>query len=211
MVSQRVIGRLSLYRRILANLQEDGQQFVFSHELAVLAGCTPAQVRRDLMVLKTEGTPIRGYDIERLLGALDEVLVGTEVRKVVLVGIGNLGRAVLSYFQDRQSNLVVAGAFDRDPAVTGRVISGCRCYPMEDIKQVIDEENIRVAMLAVPAGSAQAAAKELVEMGIEGFLNFAPTPLNLGRNVYVEHVDIMTSLERVIYFTQNKGSKGSKK
>lgn len=202
MVSERVIGRLSLYRRILANLQEDGQRNVFSHQLAVLAGCTPAQVRRDMMVLNTEGTPTRGYNIEKLLEALDEILVGTHIRKVLLIGIGHLGRAVLSYFQDRQSNLVIAAAFDRDEAVTGRVISGCRCYTMDRLKEVMEREDIKVAMLAVPASSAQSAADMLVEMGIKGLLNFAPVHLKVDKSVYVEHVDIMTALERVIYFTQ---------
>ena len=195
---------MSLYRRILANLREDGQRSVFSHQLAVLAGCTPAQVRRDMMVLKTEGTPTRGYNIEKLLEALDEILVGSEIRKVLLVGIGHLGRAVLSYFQDRQSNLVIAAAFDRDEAVTGRVISGCRCYTMDKLKEVIDSEDIRVAMLAVPASGAQAVADMLIEMGIRGFLNFAPVHLKINPPAYVEHVDIMTALERVIYFTQLK-------
>lgn len=181
-------------------MQADGEKNVFSHQIAERAGCSPAQVRRDLMVLAGDGTPTRGYDVDAFLNALNDFLVGAQ--KHMLVGVGNLGRALLAYFAGRRENLAVVAAFDKDPQVTGRVIHGCRVHDMDELHDVLETEGIRVAILAVPAASAQAVADDLVRAGVRGILNFAPAPLLVPPNVYVEPIDMTMALEKVAFFAR---------
>lgn len=200
MISERTIGRLSLYRRILEQARSRGASHLFSHQLAERAGCTSAQVRRDLMSISTEGTPTRGYDVEKLLDGLNSFLEGSCEHRVALVGIGNLGRALLAYFASRRANLQVVAAFDRDPERTGRVIYGCRCYAVEDMERQVRQEAVTVAILAVPGPEAQGVADQLVRLGIKGILNFAPVPIQTPADVYVENMDMTMALEKVAFF-----------
>ncbi len=203
-VSDKTIGRLSLYRRILRELLESGRSQVFSHELATLAGCTPAQVRRDIMNLGVLGTPAKGYDVENLISGIGTVLDADEMQKVALAGVGNLGRAILAYFFARNPRFAVVAAFDVDPGKVNRVIHGCRCYPAEDLVQVVAQENVRVGIIAVPANEAQRVADAFCEAGVSGLMNFAPVRVRVPLGVYVEHLDVMTSLERVAYFARKQ-------
>ena len=202
MTSEKTIGRLSIYRRVLEQMQIAGEKNVFSHQVAERAGCTPAQVRRDLMVLAGDGTPTRGYDVDAFLNALNDFLVGAQ--KHMLVGVGNLGRALLAYFAGRRENLAVIAAFDQNPQVTGRVIHGCRVYDMDELEDVAAREGIHVAILAVPAPSAQTVAEHLVRAGVRGILNFAPAPLQIPPHVYVEHIDMTMALEKVAFFARRQ-------
>jgi len=203
MTPERTIGRLSLYRRLLRMALGDGTDSMYSHQLAERAGTTPAQVRRDLTYVGYSGNPRRGYDVRELLESIEAFLSPAKAERVALVGIGNLGRALLAFFRGRQPKLNITAAFDRDPDKTGRVIHGCRCYPVGRLAEVLAAEGIRTAILAVPASEAQRAADLLVNAGVQGILNFAPIPLRVPVAVFVEGIDMTMALEKVAYFAAN--------
>jgi redox-sensing transcriptional repressor len=198
--SPRCVARLSLYRRLLAELQAEKTDRVYSHELARRAGVSAAQVRRDIMGLGYSGTPNTGYEVQALVDSIAAHIDSPEGQQVALVGVGNLGRALLSYFQGRRAKLRIAAAFDNDPEKAGRVIGGCRCYGTGELPGVIRKERITVGIVAVPAAAAQETAELLVKAGVAGLLNFAPVPIEVPPHIYVEHVDITIRLETVAFF-----------
>lgn len=208
MVPERTVGRLSLYRRLLERQRGFEEGFVYSHELAAMACVTPAQVRRDLMAIGYSGSPNRGYRVADLIRAVGSVLDGDELQKAALVGVGNLGRAILAYFGGRRPSLKITAAFDTDPRKTGRVIGGCRCHGMDSLERVVADEGVNVGIVCVPADAAQEAADRMVEAGVGGILNFAPVPLRVPSAVYLENRDMTTSLEKVAYFARQGGEDG---
>ena len=179
MISGKTIGRLSLYRRLLNRLLNDSIRSVYSHELASLAGVTAAQVRRDIMNIGYSGNPNRGYDVQKLIDGIANFLDEPEGQNVALIGIGNLGRAILAYFAGRRPKLTIVAAFDIDPDKIGRVIHGCPCYSIDQMQRIVDELSIGIATLCVPATEAQNVAEKLVEAGFQGILNFSPVPLHV--------------------------------
>ncbi|MCC6694488.1 MAG: redox-sensing transcriptional repressor Rex [Candidatus Hydrogenedentes bacterium] len=203
MASNQTIGRLSLYRRLLHGLQSDGVRNVYSHQLARLAGATAAQVRRDIMVVGYSGSAAHGYEVGALMESIGQFLDTAPVQRVALVGVGNLGRALLAHFVGRHHRFSIVAAFDVDTHKTGRVIHGCRCHTLAELGEVLAAQEIRIAMLAVPPGEAQETANRLVDAGVTGILNFAPVRLWAPRNVYVEDMDVTMALERVAYHAGN--------
>jgi redox-sensing transcriptional repressor len=199
--SVKSIGRLSLYRRLLNTLAADNITNVFSHELAAMAKVTAAQVRRDLMATGYSGSPIHGYEVKELIKSIGNFLDSPKPEGVILIGVGNLGRAILAYFAGRRPKLSIVAAFDSDSSKVNRVIQGCRCHPLREMADFIRENSIKVAIITVPAGEAQNVANELVHAGIKGILNFAPVRLHVPEGIYVEDNDITMSLEKVAYFS----------
>ena len=203
--SEKVVGRLSLYRRLLLRFQVD-QLNIYSHELATLAGVSAAQVRRDIMTIGYEGSPNKGYNRQHLIESIGSYLDDPHGQRLALVGVGHLGRAALNYFSGKRPNLTIAAAFDSDPGRTGRVIHGTRCYPIESMVDVVREKDITVGIIAVPANAANDVAEKLVEGGVRGIVNFAPVSLNVPENVYVTDLDITTTFETTAYFARKMDS-----
>jgi len=201
-VSEKSIGRLSLYRRLLNVLQAEGVRHIFSHQLAAMARCSPAQVRRDLMAVGYSGSPARGYEVPRLIESIREFLDSPGGQNVALVGVGNLGRAILAYFKGRRPNLRIVAAFDNDAYKANSVIEGCHCYPTDLLARVVEDHRISLAIITVPAGAAQGVADALVAAGVRGLLNFAPVRLRIPPHVYVSDLDMTVSLETVAYFAR---------
>lgn len=202
-IPDKTVGRLSLYRRLLSNfLGIEKVKFVFSHQLAKDAGVTAAQVRRDMMIIGYSGSPKRGYAIEELVESIGQFLDAPDLQAVALIGVGNLGRAILTYFAGRRPNLRIVAAFDNDPNKAGTVISECRCYAMQEMPEVFEKKNVTTAIITVPAGQAQDVADLLVSSGVRGMLNFAPVNLRVPASVYVEDMDITTSLEKAAFFAR---------
>jgi redox-sensing transcriptional repressor len=206
-ISDKTVGRLSRYRRILYGLQAEGVASVYSHQLAELSGVSAAQVRRDMMAIEPSGSSRMGYDVQHVVDSISRLLDADKPEGVVLVGIGNLGRAIIDYFSGRRPNLSIVAAFDIDPTKVNRVIHGCRCYLLSEISSYIREHDIRVGIIAVPAPGAQEVADILVNTGITGILNFAPTRLRIPPDVYIEDRDMTTSLEQVAYFARQRASR----
>ena len=201
-LSDKTVGRLSLYRRLLADATARGVRHLYSHELARLAGVSAAQVRRDLMAVGYRGTPIHGYEAALLADSIAALLDAPGPQGMALVGVGNLGRAILAYFAGRHPKISFTAAFDSDPAKAGRVVQGCPCHGMDELAKVVRQEGIHAAVIAVPAPSAQEVADRLVAAGVRSILNFAPTALRTGPGVYVEHHHQTTSIERVAFYAR---------
>lgn len=201
--SQKTIERLSLYRRLLGRLREEGETVVFSRQLCVPAGVTPAQVRRDIMQLGCSGVPHAGYQIKDLLAAIAEILDAPQSQRAVLVGVGHLGLALLTHFSGRWRWLHIHAAFDVNPSKFGSVVRGCSCYAVDQLPRIVREWRVDIGIITVPVDQAQQVATMLCDAGVTGLLNFAPTRLQAPENIFVENVDLTTSFEKVAYFARH--------
>ncbi len=201
---ERTVARLSEYRRILLDCLSKGDTHIFSHDLAGLNHITAVQVRRDMMLMGFTSMQRKGYDIRELVDAIARLIDTPTGLNVAVVGIGNLGRAVTSYFRGKRSKLNIIATFDIDPDKVGRVISGVKCYAMEDLTRIIQENSIRIAILTVPPEAARFTADALAANGIRGILNFTTVPLNMPPQVYLEEYDMITSMEKVAYFVKKQ-------
>lgn len=201
-IPKPIVERLVLYKRILQNLQRQGVPSIHSHGLAAQANNSAVQVRHDMMTIGYTGTTRKGYDVNDLVKRIEMMLRGEHPNRMILTGIGNLGRAILTYFSTKHPYLELVAAFDDDPGKINRVTGGCRCFPMHDMHRIITEQDARIAIITVPERSAQHVADLLVEAGIKSILNFAPLPLNVPDHIIVEQVDITMKLEKLAYFSK---------
>jgi redox-sensing transcriptional repressor len=206
-VSKAVTSRLSLYLRELQHLVRDGHDTTSSKRLGEALGITGAQVRKDLANFGQFGYPGVGYRCQELIGQIKKILGTNRPWTVALVGIGNLGRALLGYRGFIQQGFHVGVAFDIDPAMIGSTIEGIEVFGMERMGSVISHDEIKLAALAVPAGSAQQVADQLVEAGITGLLNFAPVTLALPGSVHLVEVDLAIELEQLSFAVVNRQKK----
>lgn len=200
----RTVERLSAYRRLLRTILAEGQDRVYSHEIARRAGVTPAQVRRDLMLFGYTGSPAHGYEVAGLIEKLGELFDPRADETVVLVGVGHLGYALVNYFQQPRSSFRITAAFDVDPELVGTQISGCRIHPITQLEALVSAQRPGVAILAVPANAAQDVADRLVSCGVRAILNFAPVRLRLPTAVAVEDVDLSVSIEKLAVLARRK-------
>lgn len=177
---------------------------VSSSALAKAAGVKPAQLRKDLTYFGQFGTRGLGYDVQELREAVREALGRTHLQPVVLVGVGNLGSALLRYQGFLKEGFEVVAAFDAVPdAVLKRSIS----VPVHDVagmRNFIRDHDVRLAILSVPAENAQEAANELVDAGVTGILNFSPSVLLVPETVTVNNVDLALELENLSYFVSQE-------
>ncbi len=196
--SKSCIFRLFRYRRCLRDLKELGYVKVFSDNLGEASGVTAAQVRKDFSLFGITGNKKGGYIIDALIDKLNYILGKDEVQKVILVGTGNLGSALLRYKGFDKEDIQVSAAFDADPAK--QMKSGVlQVYPVKDILDYVKTNRIRVAILAVPSVVAQESAEMLIAAGIRGILNFAPVTLKVPEKVIVNNINLAIELENVIY------------
>ena len=202
MLPERTVERLSEYRRSLLQCLEEGKTHIFSHELAELHHNTAVQVRRDIMFIGYSSMQRKGYDVRELIDVIGEILDSEEGLNVAVIGVGNLGRAVTTYFIGKRSKLNIIATFDVDTTKIDRVISGVKCYPLSRLKEIVESHKISVAIMTVPADSATEVAAQLVEAGIKGVLNFTTVPLPVTPDVYLDEYDMITSLEKVAYFVK---------
>ena len=203
-IPRETIYRLSLYQRCLSKLMENEIDTVSSSALAKAAGVKPAQLRKDLTYFGQFGTRGLGYDVQELREAVREALGRTHLQPVVLVGVGNLGSALLRYQGFLKEGFEVVAAFDAVPdAVLKRSIS----VPVHDVagmRNFIRDHDVRLAILSVPAENAQEAANELVDAGVTGILNFSPSVLLVPETVTVNNVDLALELENLSYFVSQE-------
>ena len=204
LISEKVIARLCLYKRILNELEDDSVENIFSHELASRAGVTAAQLRRDIMTVGYAGSPTKGYVIKGLVQSISMFLEGSNSGTTAIVGVGNIGRAILAYIGLDTSSVRVTACFDQDPSKIGSVFYGTRCYDLSELELRSEQYNIKSAILAVPAPAAQAVAEKLVANNIRGIMNFAPIQLKVPDTVYVDNINLAVSLEKVHYFARQE-------
>jgi redox-sensing transcriptional repressor len=206
-VPKAVVSRLSLYLRELQHLLRDSQETTSSTQLGSMLGFTDAQVRKDLAYFGQFGYPGIGYRCDELVHAIKRILGTDRDWPIALVGIGNLGRALLGYRGFGEQGFRVVAAFDSDPQKVGAVIEGVPVYAAEDLPQVVKSKGIRLAILAVPAIAAQAAADQVVQSGIEGVLNFAPMTITLPKEVRLVGVDLAIELEQLSFAVASRNPK----
>lgn len=205
LIPGKTIYRLSIYHRCLRRLEENAIETVSSSGLAKAAGVNPAQLRRDLGYLGTFGTRGLGYQVGELAEAIREVLGREHLQPVILVGVGNLGAALLRYDGFRKEGFEVVAAFDNAPeAVIVRGIN-VPVHHVDDMPSIVAEQKVKLAVLSVPGAHAQEVANELVEAGIQGILNFSPTVLHVPDSVTVNSVDLALELEQVSFFIKKDG------
>ncbi len=204
MLPEKTIGRLSEYRRTLLNCLAKGKTHIYSHELANLHNITAVQVRRDIMLIGYSSTLKKGYDVKALIDEIGDIIDTESGLNAAIIGIGNLGRAITTYFNGKRTKLKIAATFDTDPEKSNRVISGVKCYPMSELNRVIKEQDISIGILTVPPEDAAAVTETLIMAGVKGILNYTSTPLNVSPNVHLEEYDMITSLEKVAYFVKQK-------
>ncbi len=202
MVSRKTVSRMSRYRRLLQSLQADGVESIYSHQLARHAVVSAAQVRRDLMEIGYSGSPNKGYDVDACIESMSSFLDGPVRQDVALVGVGNLGRAVLSHFADKSPSVAIVAAFDTDPLLANRTIHGCRCFAASQLEEIVRDLGIEIAVLTVPSAGAQDVADALVRAGVKSIICFAPTPLRVPNDIFVEYMDITAALESAAYFAR---------
>jgi redox-sensing transcriptional repressor len=196
---------MSRYRRLLTSLRAEGVENIYSHQLARHAVVSAAQVRRDLMVIGYSGSPNKGYDVDACIASIGSFLDGTLRQEVALVGIGNLGRAILSHVEDKSSSVAIVAAFDVDPRLADTVIHGVRCFDVALAESLVSDLGIEIAVLTVPGAAAQEAADTLVRAGVKSLISFAPVPLHLPNDIFVEYMDITAALESAAYFARLGG------
>ena len=195
-----IIGRLPIYLRALQRLSEKGVQTTSSQELGRIVGISAAQIRKDISQFGEFGKQGTGYSIPFLIEKLSNILNVDRVWEVVIVGTGDIGRALANYngFADR--GFLVSMVFDNDPDKVGQKAGDFEILDTANMVEKIKERKIKVAMLTVPATSAQEATDQLVRAGVKAILNYAPISLNVPEDVNVQYIDPVTHLQRMTYY-----------
>lgn len=199
-----VIDRLPVYARALAALERNGREVVSSQELGTLLGVTPAQIRKDLSYFGRFGKQGRGYNVRRLLEELHQILGLDRKWQMVVVGVGQLGRAVLSYGGFAPQGFSIVEAFDADPHVVGQQIEHVTVKPVEHIREALAGRNIDIGIVATPAASAQRVIDALVDCGVKAILNYAPIAAHVPRHVHVKDIDPVLSLQSMTFYLKNE-------
>jgi len=198
-IPRKTIYRLSIYMRCLQRLLDNGIKMVSSDALAGAAGVKSPQLRKDLTYFGQFGTRGLGYDVEQLIQMITDLLGTNHLQPVVLVGVGNLGTALLSYRGFEKEGFCVVAAFD---VVVDEKRVKQPIHQMDQLAEFITEKVVRMAILCVPPEEAQEVANQLVEAGVTGIMNFAPTVLQVPDDVMVNNVNLAIELENLSYFVQ---------
>jgi redox-sensing transcriptional repressor len=201
-IPRKTIYRLSIYLRCLQRLKSNAIRTVSSDALAKGAGVKPTQLRKDLTYFGQFGTRGLGYDVEQLAAMISDLLGTKSLQPVILVGVGNLGLALLSYRGFEQEGFEIVAAFDI--SIDRQRTKGVKqpVYPLERVEEIVRLRGARMAILAVPATAAQEVTNRLVHCGIAGILNFAPLVLQVPEDVMVNNVNLAIELENLSYFIQ---------
>lgn len=181
-------------------MNDEGKDKVSSTELAEAVQVDSASIRRDFSYFGALGKRGYGYDVKNLLSFFKKILNQDTLTNVALVGVGNLGHALLNYNFKRSNNIRISCAFDINPEITGKITQGVPVYSMDEMKQQIADQQIRIAILTVPQATAQNTADEMIEAGIKGIMNFTPIRLSAPNGVRIQNVDLATELQTLIYF-----------
>ena len=195
-----IVARLPRYLRALNVLREKGKT-TNSKELGAFLGYSAAQIRKDFSQFGEFGKQGTGYDIDFLMQQIREILNIDHDWKMIMVGCGNIGHAILNYSGFSQNGFHIVAAVDSDPELIGKNINeSVTIQNIEYLEKIIEENHIQIAMLAVPAYAARETAEKLVSCGIKGILSYAPVSLNLPPEVKVEYIDPVLSLQHITYY-----------
>lgn len=199
-IPEVVIRRLSIYSRALSVLLEENVKMTSSVSLAKKVDVTAAQIRKDLASFGQFGRRGSGYEVIKLKHTIDRILGVDMPRKVALVGVGNLGSALLGYRGLKDHNFQIVAAFDTDPKKIDSVFNSVPIYGFFDLKRIVAEKEVEIGIISVPSDSAQEVLNNLVQSGIRAILNFAPARLQSPVSVKLKNVDLSIELESLSYF-----------
>jgi redox-sensing transcriptional repressor len=199
-VPEVVIDRLPVYARTLAVLESRGRQVVSSQELGEELGVTPAQIRKDLSYFGRFGKQGRGYNVQRLAGELRRILGLDQEWTMVLVGVGNLGRAILSYRGFTPEGFKIIAAFDTHAETVGRSVGGIRVFNVNNLPQFLNNNPADIGIVAVNASAAQEVADILVSSGVRGILNYAPVALRVPEGTQLKDIEPVLALQSMTYY-----------
>jgi redox-sensing transcriptional repressor len=204
-VSDSTVGRLSVYLRLLEELQQDGIPTLSSEELAVHCGTSAAQVRKDLSFFGTFGKRGMGYGVPELIAALRSIL-GLERRwRVALVGAGKIGAALFAYQDFRRQGFYIESVFDSDISKVGQRWNGLLVRHDAELDEALHRDKIDIAIIAVPADVAQGVVDRVINAGVKAILNFAPIKLRVPDHVALKNVNMAVELEGLSYALANSG------
>jgi redox-sensing transcriptional repressor len=198
-VPRPTVRRLSLYLREASRLADAGVLTINSRDLGQTLGLTDAQIRKDLAYLGQLGHPGVGYQVEELQVRLREVLGTDRVWNAVVIGAGNIGRALMNYGRFDQAGFHMVAVFDAQSQIVGTELAGHLVKPMRELADVVSTADVQIGVVAVPAEHAQAAADALLEAGIQGILNFAPIRLERRRAISIVSVSLTEALEQLAF------------
>ncbi|HKK10849.1 MAG TPA: redox-sensing transcriptional repressor Rex [Bacteroidales bacterium] len=202
----KTVERLSQYRRSLLNCLANGKKYIFSHEIANLHHITSVQVRRDIMLIGYTGTLRKGYDVKELADLIGDIIDSESGQNLAIIGLGNLGRALVTYLSGKRSKLIIKASFDINPEKVDRVYGGVPCYHIDKLEEIIQSENITIGIITTPAEETQNISEMLVKAGIKGILNYTPKSINVPDHVYLEEHDMITSIEKVAFFVKKNSA-----
>jgi redox-sensing transcriptional repressor len=195
-----VVARLPQYVRILTRLLQEGAEVVSSQQLGETLQVTPAQIRKDLSYFGRFGKQGRGYSVLHLLERLKQILGLNDSWNVAVVGVGRLGRAILSYPGFTPDGFQLVAAFDDDPNVVGQAVAGLRVKSTDKLAAEVQAKDISIAIVAVPTEHTQEVVDRLVECGIRAVLNYAPITPQVKDGVKVRNIDPVLSLQSMTYY-----------
>lgn len=196
--------RLAIYHRYLRFLHDAGKRRISSTELSEAVKVDSATIRRDFSYFGALGKRGYGYDVDYLLDFFSHTLNQDRLTNVALVGVGNLGQALLNYNFHQSNNVRISAAFEINEAFVGKIMSGVPVYPMSELIEQIKVQQIHVAILTVPQEVAQEVADLLVKADVRGILNFTPIRLTMPSSVRVQNIDLTNELQTLIYFLDNQ-------
>jgi redox-sensing transcriptional repressor len=199
-IPRKTVYRLSIYQRCLNRLKDNQIETVSSEALAKAAGVKSTQLRKDLTYFGQFGTRGLGYNVAGLSGAIGDVLGSSKLQPVILVGVGNLGSALLRYGGFQKEGFEIVAAFDIKP--DARRVKGVKTPLLDaaNLSTFIRDHQIKMAILTVPATHAQEVVNLMVESGIQAILNFSPVVLEVPKHIVVNNVDLAVELENLSYF-----------
>ena len=198
--------RLAIYHRYLRFLHDAGKRRISSTELSEAVKVDSATIRRDFSYFGALGKRGYGYDVEYLLDFFSQQLNYDRLTNVALVGVGNLGQALLNYNFHQSNHVRISAAFEVDEGMVGKIVSGVPVYSMDDLVEQIRVQQIQVAILTVPQEVAQETANLLIEADVRGILNFTPLRLTAPDHIRVQNVDLTNELQTLIYFLDNNNN-----
>lgn len=199
-VSDVVVNRLPLYLRMLEFLEKEGKAITSSQELSGRLGMSSAQIRKDLSYFGGFGKQGTGYNIAYLQQQLRQILHTDHAWEMILIGAGDLGRALVHYQGFVQQGFHLVGIFDNAPRKIGMAVGDLAVQSVSDLPRVVREKNLKMAILAVPADVAQNVADELIELGIRAILCYAPITLSVPPEVTVYYIDPVVGLQSMAYY-----------
>ncbi|MCT3574332.1 redox-sensing transcriptional repressor Rex [Levilactobacillus brevis] len=199
--------RLPIYYRYLNILLDADKTRVSSTELSEAVKVDSATIRRDFSYFGALGKRGYGYDVESLIKFFKKILNQDRLTNVALIGVGNLGHALLNFNFHQDGNVRISAAFDVNETIANTIQSGVPIYPMTDLRIQLEEQQIQVAILTVPSDVAQSVTDDAVAGGVKGILNFTPLRITVPKDVRVQNVDLTNELQTLIYFLEHYNSK----